>query len=655
MTLHVGLDVGATSLKLVALSPARLSPEPLQPETSANFQKSALPPANGHDEVFLVSRYRRIQGNPLAAAHDLLADLEHLTGPNAIASLRVTGSGGRRIAALLGCGYENEFRALAKGVRRAYPEVRTIFEMGGASSRYLRLDPTDASGYLGIVDYQSSGDCAAGTGSFMDQQASRLRYSVEEAAVAACAEDRAARVAGRCSVFAKTDMIHAQQRGYSTGQILRGLCEAIARNFKSSIVRGRPVVPPVLFAGGVAMNEAVERALAQVFRLKTGELLRAELPYCLSALGAALFAAEEKQATRVFIHMLNLHEPAVTESAASEPLSLENVRLLGREATKAKLSFEPGTIEAYLGIDIGSVSTNLVVLDAAGTLLKEIYLPTAGRPIEVVNDGLREIHEDLGEHLNIRGVGTTGSGRELIGELVGADTVNDEITAHKTGAVHVCRAMGTDLVDTIFEIGGQDSKFIRLDRGIVVDFTMNEACAAGTGSFLEEQAEKLGISIKGEFAQLALEASCASRRTLHCVYGSRPYGRSAGRRTSRRSLCRACLLRRDELPESRGARPQNRQCHLLPGWNRLQRCGRGGFREDPAEADHRAASQWRDWRDRHGAARARTHAGHRSTQPFPRIRLEPGRLHQPRFRLSSVLERLRNEGIRHRGAKELLG
>ena len=351
----------------------------------------------------------------------------------------------------------------------------------------------------------------------MDQQASRLRYSVEEAAAAACVEETAARVAGRCSVFAKTDMIHAQQRGYSTGQILRGLCEAIARNFKSSIVRGRPVVAPVLFVGGVAMNEAVQRAMAQVFHLKPENVVHAELPYCLSALGAALVAADDTPQTSVSIGALQLHELSVPEAARSEPLSLENVRLLRREVAKVDVGPDAPTIEAYLGIDVGSVSTNLVIINAAGQLLKEIYLPTAGRPIEVVNDGLQEIEEELGAVLNIRGVGTTGSGRELIGELVGADTVNDEITAHKTGAVHVCHSVGTDLVDTIFEIGGQDSKFIRLDGGIVVDFTMNEACAAGTGSFLEEQAEKLGISIKGEFARLALASQRPSRLGERCT------------------------------------------------------------------------------------------------------------------------------------------
>ena len=122
-----------------------------------------------------------------------------------------------------------------------------------------------------------------------------------------------------------------------------------------------------------------------------------------------------------------------------------------------------------------------------------------------------------GSRLEIRGVGTTGSGRELIAEFVGADVVNDEITAHKTGAIHISSTLGGEPVDTIFEIGGQDSKFISIENGVVVDFAMNEACAAGTGSFLEEQAEKLGISIKGEFAKLALAAPSPTRLGERCT------------------------------------------------------------------------------------------------------------------------------------------
>nr|MBP7570712.1 hypothetical protein [Acidobacteriota bacterium] len=168
-------------------------------------------------------------------------------------------------------------------------------------------------------------------------------------------------------------------------------------------------------------------------------------------------------------------------------------------------------------IDIGSVSTNLVVIDTERRVLKEIYLRTDARPIEAVAAGLRQIEQELGALVRIRGAGTTGSGRELIGELIGADTVNDEITAHKTGAAFIDDTILGLGVDTIFEIGGQDAKFISLEQGVVVDFAMNEACAAGTGSFLEERARELGVRIEGQFAEIALSSRAPVRLGERCT------------------------------------------------------------------------------------------------------------------------------------------
>jgi predicted CoA-substrate-specific enzyme activase len=518
---NLAVDIGAVSLKLAAVGTDRTAAArllPLGPE-SVFFpgQFPASSPLSGRP--LLLSEYRRIQGNPVRATFDLLREFFDCVPQQQVDGIRVTGSGGHLISKLLDARFENEFRAVAKGVRVMHPEVRTIFEMGGESSKYIRLDPSDHSKYVGITDYQTSGDCAAGTGSFIDQQASRLLYSVEDVGHAACSASCAARVAGRCSVFAKTDMIHAQQKGYTTDQILRGLCDAVARNFKSSIVKGRPVVPPVMFLGGVALNRGVSQALREAFKLSELDFLVPELYGWLGAIGAAIFELEDSRKRPVRdIHALQEYLEKAQSFESSSPLSMEKVVLL-RDRTHSVPAPPPGgqRIEAYLGIDIGSVSTNLVVLDTTGNLLKEIYLPTSGRPIEVVHSGLQEIQEEMGDRLDIRGVGTTGSGRELIGELVGADTINDEITAHKTGAAHVSERLGMDPVDTIFEIGGQDSKFIRLDHGVVVDFAMNEACAAGTGSFLEEQAEKLGISIKGEFAELALASTSPARLGERCT------------------------------------------------------------------------------------------------------------------------------------------
>ncbi len=520
MSINIGLDIGAVSLKLAVIGAAE--DEPLfrrAAERSATFSASTFPaesPYAGRPLVF--SKYRRIQGSPIQSTFDLLKEFYDYVPEERVEGIRVTGSGSQLIAKILGIYFENEFRAIAKGLRTFHPEVRTVFEMGGEASKYLRLDPAATGKHLGIVDYQTSGECAAGTGSFIDQQASRLLYAVEDVGRAACEATCAARVAGRCSVFAKSDMIHAQQKGYTTDQILRGLCDAVARNFKSSIVKGRAVVPPVALIGAVGLNQGVRNALREAFKLDESQFLVPELYAWIGAVGAAMLEAEEwRKRSFKRIHQLRQHEAAKQAFACTDPLSMSNVVLLRDRAKPAVLPGRGERVEAYLGIDIGSVSTNLVVTDAQGHLLKEIYLPTQGRPIEVVDRGLKEIEAELGASLDIHGEGTTGSGRELIGELVGADTVNDEITAHKTGAMHVCHEMNMEPVDTIFEIGGQDSKFIRIEKGVVVDFTMNEACAAGTGSFLEEQAEKLGISIKGEFARLALASANPARLGERCT------------------------------------------------------------------------------------------------------------------------------------------
>jgi len=519
MSINIGLDIGAVSLKLAAMGTSDDTPR-LQALTAANpeFFASKYPAGSAFaDRPLVLSKYRRIQGSPIQSTFDLLKELYEHVPEETVEGIRVTGSGSQLIAKILGIYFENEFRAVAKGMRVFYPEVRTVFEMGGESSKYIRLEPTNQSRYLGITDYSSSGDCAAGTGSFIDQQATRLMYKVEEVGPVACEASCAARVAGRCSVFAKSDMIHAQQKGYSTDQILRGLCEAVARNFKSAIVKGRAVTAPIAFIGGVAQNGAVRNAMQEAFKIPEGDFFVPELHAWMGALGAAMFESEEwRKRTFKRIHQLKQHTGKQI-FAGSEPLSMAKVNLLRDHVQDPPLPPPGKKVTAYLGIDIGSVSTNLVVIDEHGNLLHEIYLRTQGRPIEVVQKGLKEIEKTFSDMLDIRGVGTTGSGRELIGELIGADTVNDEITAHKTGSTHVCNILGMASVDTIFEIGGQDSKFIRLEKGVVVDFTMNEACAAGTGSFLEEQAEKLGISIKGEFAELALASKSPAKLGERCT------------------------------------------------------------------------------------------------------------------------------------------
>jgi len=513
MGINIGLDIGSVSLKLAALgTPGDLS---VLRDLCASNPEFRL--ADEQSRPLVLSQYRRVGGSPIQSTYDLLQEFYEKVPETMIEGIRVTGSGSRTIARILGIYFENEFRAIARMMSVLHPEVRTIFEIGGESSKYIRLERDETTGDAGIIDYDRSGECAAGTGSFLDQQAVRMGYTVEEIGGVVAEAKTAARIAGRCSVFAKSDMIHSQQKGYTPGEILRGLCDAVARNFRGAIVRGRPVVGPVALIGAVSQNPGVVAALERAFDLETGDLVVPETHAWCGAIGAAMLeAAETKKRTFRDIHRLNQHA-GEARPADSAPLSMDNVLLLREQVGRYQPPGADDPIPAYLGIDIGSVSTNLVAMDPAGQVIHDIYLRTAGRPVDAVQKGLTELQEKWGHRLEIRGVGTTGSGRELIAEFVGADTVNDEITAHKTGAVFISNTLGGEMVDTIFEIGGQDSKFISIEKGIVVDFAMNEACAAGTGSFLEEQAEKLQISIKQEFARLALSSRSPSRLGERCT------------------------------------------------------------------------------------------------------------------------------------------
>jgi predicted CoA-substrate-specific enzyme activase len=506
MGINIGLDIGAISLKLAALG----TPGDREVLNSLCLSQPTFCLTEFDGRPLLLSEYRRIAGSPIQSTYDLLREFYDTVPEDRVHGIRVTGSGSRAIAKVLGLFFENEFKAIARMMTTFHPRVRTVFEIGGESSKYIRLENGS------IADYDRSGECAAGTGSFLDQQALRMQYSVEEVGAVVSTAACAARIAGRCSVFAKSDMIHAQQKGYSPAEILRGLCDAVARNFKSAIVKGRRVEAPVALIGAVSQNNGVTLALREAFSLGPDDLLiPSEYAWC-GAIGAAMLEAEDPRKRSIFeIHRLGQHE-VEAQVQDTHPLSTENVIQL-RDRVSPYRAPETGRIPAYLGLDIGSVSTNVVAIDDSGAVIHDVYLRTAGRPIEAVQQGLAEVERLWGSRLEVRGVGTTGSGRELIAEFVGADAVNDEITAHKTGAIHISTTLGGEPVDTIFEIGGQDSKFISIENRVVVDFAMNEACAAGTGSFLEEQAEKLGIAIKGEFAQLALASSNPTRLGERCT------------------------------------------------------------------------------------------------------------------------------------------
>ncbi len=168
-------------------------------------------------------------------------------------------------------------------------------------------------------------------------------------------------------------------------------------------------------------------------------------------------------------------------------------------------------MEVYLGIDVGSVTTKFAVLDEDDQIIEALYLRTQGKPIAMVQQGLREIARRLASNVQIKGVGTTGSARHLAGIIVSADVIKNEVTSHAVGALHYVSE-----VQTVIEIGGQDSKIIIIRNGMVTDFGMNTVCAAGTGSFLDQQASRLNIRIE-DFGNRALESKKPVRIAGRCT------------------------------------------------------------------------------------------------------------------------------------------
>ena len=312
-------------------------------------------------------------------------------------------------------------------------------------------------------------------------------------------------------------MIHLQQKGTPLPDILAGLCLALARNFKSVIGKGKAFTPPILFQGGVAYNRGVAQALESVLNLEPGQLIVPHNHSLMSALGTAFITMDEEAEGNLppfhgFAALKKCVRTDQNNRKSMPPLSSYQRQVAGGGLTPKPDTQHDTPEPVYLGVDVGSISTNVVLIDEQARVVARRYLRTAGEPLEAVRRALREIGQETEGMVRVQGVGTTGSGRYLTGNFVGSDVIRNEIVAQARAATAL-----DSTVDTVFEIGGQDSKFMRLDHGTVVDFALNKACAAGTGSFLEEQAERLKIDIKEDFSRLALSSSSPTCLGQRCT------------------------------------------------------------------------------------------------------------------------------------------
>jgi predicted CoA-substrate-specific enzyme activase len=457
--------------------------------------------------------YEYVHGRPFNILYERLTSVFQKYPLESLEGIVFTGTGGKLATELTGGIFVNEIIAQATSAGRLFPEAQTVIEIGGEDSKIILLEKDPSNGHSRLVDFEMNSICAAGTGSFLDQQARRIGVPIEkEFGELSLKSVNPPRIAGRCSVFAKSDMIHLQQIATPLHDIVAGLCFALARNFRSNVARSKEIKKPVIFSGGVAANIGMVRAFREVLGLSDGELLIPPHHASMGAIGAVMYARSNDLDCNHFKGIDKLKQYLSTDSTLF--VSLPPLKQSDAKYLKTVHFTKNGRkkLKVYLGLDIGSLSTNVVLIDEKHNVIARQYLPTAGKPLEAIQKGLTEIYNEVGDQVEVIGAGTTGSGRYLTGDFIGADTIQNEITAQATAAIDY-----DPTVDTIFEIGGQDSKYISIENGVVVDFEMNKVCAAGTGSFLEEQAEKLNINIVNEFGEMALGSECPVKLGDRCT------------------------------------------------------------------------------------------------------------------------------------------
>lgn len=424
-------------------------------------------------------QYRRL-------AHDgrVAATLRQILDERPPTRLGITGRKFRHLVALPTVAEPEAVELAYAHLRHSYPNMEAIVSAGGETFLLYLLD---AQGR--ICGVRSGNKCAAGTGEFFLQQIRRMELDIDQA-VALAQSAEAYPVAGRCSVFCKSDCTHALNHGVEKGRITAGLCQMLAARITSLLQQTQ--VQRILLAGGVSRNRVVVEQLQQTFP----NLHVPPNAACFEALGALLWAE---------------HHGAETEGrsilAEARP-SFESLPALA--AILPRVHFKTLTRavhdggELLLGLDVGSTTTKAVLLRMTdNALVASCYLRTHGDPVGASRRCYQALLDQLPTHQPpmIVGLGVTGSGRQIAGLHALTPAVVNEIVAHAAAAVHF-----DPEVETIFEIGGQDAKYTFLSNRVACDYAMNEACSAGTGSFLEEAChESLGIATD-EIAELALAA-----------------------------------------------------------------------------------------------------------------------------------------------------
>jgi predicted CoA-substrate-specific enzyme activase len=474
--------------------------------------------------------YRRHEGRQAERTLELLLRMENEAGVVPGGSrVFLTGSGAAGLAPRIGARFVQEVLAVSMAVEKLHPDVRSVIEIGGQDAKIvvLRVDP--ASGRR--TRFASMNDkCAGGTGADIDRMAAKLKVSAAELLACRYLGVRTHPVAGKCGVFAETDINGLQKQGIPTAELIASLFEAIVVQSLSVLTRGHTLLPAVLLLGGPntflpGLREAwrvhiarmwEERGVAPPEASDPERLVRApEDGLYFAALGAVEFGRAEDESQGAYVGTGALRQsveeggmaekrrtgvPGLSGSAAETE---DFLRRHGARPFRAR-AFAPGrAVAGFVGLDGGSTSTKAVLLSEGGDVVAKAYQLSRGNPIQDTVDvfeGLRRQVEASGGRLEVRGVATTGYAKDLLRAAIGADAALVETVAHAQAAIHFYGKP-----DVIVDVGGQDIKLILLRDGVVTDFMLNTQCSAGNGYFLQSTAEDFGVPVD-DYAEAALQA-----------------------------------------------------------------------------------------------------------------------------------------------------
>lgn len=504
--LRLGVDIGSTTVKVVVTD-----------------QKG---------ENLLYSAYRRHNARQIETAAQLLQEVTDQF-PDISFQAAVCGSGGKPAAQAMGVPYIQEVVANAAAVCKKYPRVRTAIELGGQDAKvvFFRYDAKQDA--LTASDMRMNGNCAGGTGAFIDEIASLLDVKPEDFEALAEKGTHIYDISGRCGVFAKTDIQPLLIQGAKREDIALSSFHAIAKQTIGGLSQGLELAPPIIFEGGpLTFHPTLIRVFAQRLHLRKEDIIIPEHPETIVAYGAAIAADQIRAdgqiaplatAAELRKHLIqNTQKQKQNQKSEAKPFfSSQEDRLAFETRHKQEIKGlekpqpKDGVLNVFLGIDSGSTTSKFVLLDDQERIIDRFYANNHGEPLKVICQGLTALNHKYQEHgikLNILGTGTTGYGEQMFAKAFNADYHVVETVAHAQG----CLKYEPDAT-FILDIGGQDMKAIWIKDGVITNIMLNEACSSGCGSFLENFAVNLNIPVE-KIADAAFRsqtpASLGSRCTV---------------------------------------------------------------------------------------------------------------------------------------------